>query len=81
MRDYRPDEGTWGESMSVQKPRDRNSTNAAHARTAQKLASFAQSKKVLLQVLRDMYSRGPNTRPFNVDKARDSLMRIANEYL
>ena len=81
MRDYWPDEGTWGESMSVQNPRDRNSTNAAHARTAQKLASFAQSKNALLDSLRDIYERGPKTEPFDEVKSWSSLTQIAILYL
>jgi hypothetical protein len=73
--------GHAGKNMSVQKSRDRNSPKAAHVLIAAKLASFAQSKKVLLDSLRDMYERGPKNEPFDAEKSWNSLTHIARGYL
>jgi hypothetical protein len=62
--------------MSVHKSGARKSPQPVHSLIEQKLASFAGSKKVLLQAL-----RGPKTQPLDPDGSWDSLVRIARDYL
>jgi hypothetical protein len=68
--------------MSINKTRPRSSPQkTTQARLAAKLASFSDSKNVLLDILRNVHDGGPRTEPFDAKKAWNSLTQLADLHL